>query len=394
MRISEVISFFFYHIQVPTMMEEEGDMDFSFFGIVSACAGAAVLITTYLMDAFALASIQRAEDSLSPRIGELLRFDKSIKFANLIIGLFIVFSFLIPFILYVHPLGISIAWFLLLVISLILLNVIHNRNLLYINPFAVASQFAKEAKKCIKRRNPEVFTLWVDALAEIVVKALQRTSTSLANQVLKELETISCDFLIEAKSSVQKGNESMYYTLGYILQRFDFIHEKAIQEQLEPISSQIIIILGKIAFYAAQYDPEMATLPLHFLAKCTKEAQGRGFSEASLKASLTLQEVAKNIIDDNIIRKKGIKVPLMSLINHLEDIAKTTFKADKSTSVLVLMQPFQDLKAFLQSENNSTLEDREILIQDLDRIIGEFDALSMVLKTVPNIPGYVKGTAE
>lgn len=357
---------------------------------VFVVAGAAMLIALHLSHAFTLSSFQRAEDSLSPRIGELVRRDWTLFLANFFIGLFILISFILPFFPTIYSQWVAIFWSFFLAISLILLFLINKKNLEYINPFAIASKFSQQSKLCLKSRQTQECALWIDALSEIVVKALQRTSTTLANKVLKELEVLTADYLTLLKSVGGKNNEEMYYTLGYILERLDFIHSKAIQENLEPISNQIIIIFGKIAFYAAQYDPELAAIPLHFLAKCAKEAQAKGISEANLKASITLQELAKNILDDHEIREKGIRLPLLALINHLEDIAKTTFKTDKSTSILVLMQPFQDLKAILQSESYITNPDSEYIIRDLDRILGEFDALSMILKTVPNIPGFEK----
>lgn len=353
--------------------------------------GSAFLITWYLGRILASRVLQKTEEKLSPGIINLVQNDILLTISNVFIGIFIFFSFLTPLLISFYGSFILWIWFFLFAISLALLFYTFRKQLYYMNPFDIVDAFVQQAKKSLRFKRTEEFVHWIDALSEIAIKALRQTSITLSDNVLKAIETLTKEYLLVARSL--KGTEDpeqIYYSLGFILQRIDFINSQVVKEKLDPISNQILIILGKIAFYSSQYDPEMSGIPLHFLAKCAKEAQTNGISEANLKASIVFQEVAKNILDDEAIKRQGVKVPLLNLISHLEEMAKTTFRENKNTNILVLMQPFQDLKNTLQLEKNRSLVDSEIIISDLDRILGEFDALTMVLRNVPNIPGYQK----
>ena len=50
------------------------------------------------------------------------------------------------------------------------------------------------------------------------------------------------------------------------------------------------------------------------------------------------------------------------------------------------MQPFKDLRALFQSEKAKDHQDTPVILQNIDRVLGEFEALQMVMSTIPPIP--------
>jgi hypothetical protein len=125
---------------------------------------------------------------------------------------------------------------------------------------------------------------------------------------------------------------------------------------------------------------------LRFLGKLAKRAQDEGLEETALKASCILSEVAKAIMNDVDIKYLEIKDSYLSIINGLEVLAKGTFKRDKSTNISFLMQPFKDLKELFQSEKARDHQDTPVIMQNIDRVLGEFEALQLVMSTIPPIP--------
>ncbi len=71
----------------------------------------------------------------------------------------------------------------------------------------------------------------------------------------------------------------------------------------------------------------------------------------------------------------------------MEELAKDTFKKDKSTPISLLIKPFEELKSLLE-EKIPEFSDSKAVIANLQKVIAQFQALQGVLQSVPNIPGY------
>ena len=74
------------------------------------------------------------------------------------------------------------------------------------------------------------------------------------------------------------------------------------------------------------------------------------------------------------------------LITQLHEITKEAFKQDKSINISMLTQPFRDMKAFFASEKLAQHQDTPVIVDRINQVIGEFDALEVILKTLPPIP--------
>lgn len=349
---------------------------------------------------FSWLPLQKAEKNSTPRILDLFHKDSHVRLTTAWLVIFPLASIALAIdAVYIHILDKKLlfaVWIILLGLAIDASQHLFKRILNYLNPFSVVEFFTKEAYSCIQNEREIDLCNWIDALAEISIKASHSHSTSLSNAAITEQQKIASLFLKSSKSishhtqdaqSKELGiADKVSYTMFYLYQRLELEFDKALSNNLEPICSNIILNLGKIAIDAAQYDISMASAPLRFLGKFANKAQAKDMQETVIKASCTLLGVARAILSDIDITYLEIKDPFLSIISNLEDLAKNAFRKDKTTSIPVLIQPFLDLKQMFSEEKTKNHQDTPIIMQNIDRVLGEFEALQMVLNTLPTIP--------
>jgi hypothetical protein len=379
---------------------KDGDLNTTFLSIAMIAVGVIFLLIIPISIAFSWLPLQKAEQNATPRILEMYRKDTHIRITSYWLAIFPLASFVIGLdILYTHIIETKIlfaVWTILLGITIDASQHLFKRIFGYLNPFFVVEMFSKEAKQAIQNEHEQDLCQWIDALSEISIKATQRHSSSLSSASINEQQQISRLFLqssksishhVQDKQSQEFGaSDKVSYVMFFLYQRLELEFDKALNNNIEPICSQIIITLGKIAIDAAKYDLSMASSPLRFLGKFAITAQDKDMKEASIKASCTLLGVAHAILEDIDITYQEIKDPFFSIINSMEELAKGTFKKEKSMNIALLMQPFLDLKAMFTKENVKEHQDAPAIIQNIDRVLGEFEALQIVMNTLPTIP--------
>lgn len=376
--------------------------------ILIVVASLFILIHTITM-ALAWSPMQIAEQQITPRIFDLLGKDLYFRFVNIWLIFFpllsiafamdILSSFNIISKHWLLP-----VWLVFLGISLDAIHFCVKRVYGYLNPFKLISLFTREASKSIQTEKEADLCHWIDGLSEISIKAIQRTSSALCNEVSNELQLITRLFLESSKSIshhiLDTQNEApgtpdkVSYTLFYILQRLEMINDKAIEQRLEPASSYLITALGKIVVSSAKYDITMTNYPLHFLGKLALKAQNKGLVEVGQKAVCTLVEVGRVILTEIDITYLELQETFFTLTAQLDQISKEMFRQDKTMSIKILKQPFLDIKGFFADPKVATHQDTGAIVQNIDRILGEYDALEAVMRSLPPIPKAVGESAE
>lgn len=349
---------------------------------------------------FAWLPLQKAEQDSTPRVLELFHKDKYVHFAN---GWLIVFS-LATFVLASDVIYPSLSqkpwffpvWIVLLGVSIDLITTSLKRVWSYINPFSVVKMFTKQAKLDIANDHELDLCDSIDALAEVAIKGIDKHSTSICHVALNEEQQIVRQFLEASKSIAHPSKDAdtramgitdkVSYILFYLYQRLDIVFNKALKNHLEPTCSLIIKLFGKLAIDAAKYDVSLASAPLNYIGKCGKRAQDHGFDESVLTASCVLLEVAREMITEIDLSYYEIKDAFLSIINGMEVLSNEAFKRDKTTNINLLMQPFKDLRAMFENEKMKNHQDTPIIVQNIDRVLGEYEALLVVMNTLPTIP--------
>lgn len=367
-------------------------------GIILIAIATSFLFLPTLVLALAWSPLQNAEHHLTPRISQLFLKDRQMKVIHIVLLLFSLLSYIMAIdtlFLNVFNKNIIISiWIVFLGVSLDVLYHMQRRISAYLDPFHIASMFTHEAQLSIQNDKEEELCDWIDALSEMAIRSMNRSSTSLCIQVNNELQHTMKIFLNSSKSishSSQKvtekseGIDTVSYTLFFLLQRLEMINTKAASQQLEPVCSHMVTVLGKIVIDSAKYDMSMPTYPLHFLGKFAVQAQKRGVSDVGPKAILTLVEVARIILNEIDVTYLELQEPFFSLISQMNDITKEMFREDKTMSIKLLTQPFRDLREMFTSEKMAGQQDTPAILQKIDATLAEYEALESVMKTIPPI---------
>lgn len=381
-----------YHIDIPR--------DSTFFGwLMLAVSIPTVLIFPFGM-MMAWLPLQKAEMNSSPRVMGMFHYDWHVRIAGIWLVIFPLVTFaLVMDLIYIHSVDsqlVVVIWTVLLGITLDMIRHFIERVMAYLNPFSVVKLFTLQAKKSIQNDKELDLCHWIDGLSEVSIKGIQRHSTSVANIALSEEQEVARLFLETSKtighsdrdkqSAAMGITDKVSYTMFYLYQRFDMAFDKAVRNRLETTCSHIVTLLGKIAVSAAKYDVSMASAPLRFIGKCGKRAQDEGLEESALTASCTLFEVGKSILSEIDISYYEIKDAFLSIINGMEVLAKGAFKRDKTMNLQLLIQPFKDFKALFQNGKAKDHQDTSVIMRNIERVIGEFEALQLVMSTLPAIP--------
>jgi hypothetical protein len=356
-----------------------------------ALVGAATFLFYGIWNGVSMLSIQKVGKDFTSHALEAQRRDPVIRFGNKVFLAWVFITWGLLFYSSSPSPIVLMACFIFFGFVLDVALIYTKQKWELLNPFGYVQHLVKNGKSFLKKKALPEFMRCSDDLTEMALKAISKTSLALSEASVKGLETLACDYLTLSKTpSKEFANEEGedIYVLSALLQRFQLIHFKAVEAHFGPLSTQLMVALGKIAFFTSKKSKGIANLPLHFLGEFARYAQKKGLSEASIKAMLTLQEVARNLLEDPQVMQLPLKEVFIPLIAQLEKLSKESFKRDKSISVSLLIQPFQDLKAELQTERMAAHPDTPWILQDIDRVMGEFEALEMILKTIPNIPGF------
>ncbi|HRD55455.1 MAG TPA: hypothetical protein PLC42_03570 [Parachlamydiaceae bacterium] len=344
---------------------------------------------------FLLNPLEKASKNSSPHIFSLIKKNKTLLLFSFFLFSFAIFSLLLaafaPFESR-YPLAI---WLFFFGVSFDCLKFLLTQERSYLDPFSAIWQFKAEGIKEIQNQKEIELCSSIDALAETSTKAIKNESPSLANTAIDAIQELSHVFLESSKSiSHQNQDKEMQslgiqdkvtYILAYLFQKLNFISDKALQEKLEPVVSFLITATGKIALHAAKCDMTLSISPLLHFGKFSVKAVEQNFLDAGVRATCTLLEIAKVIVNEIDLKYLEIQEPFFCLIGQLETISKELFKQDKSIKIALLAQPFIDLKTLFQSEALATHQDTPVIQKDLDRILAELQMLETVMRTMPPI---------
>lgn len=348
----------------------------------------------------AFSPLQKVEQNSTPRLMGLLKKDKHLLGSYCWMAFFLMLSLLMVFdAIYLNTFQKNYLLAGWLISTGITIDIYHNmlkRLMAYLNPFDNVQLFSQMAKDSIQ--NDQELDLFeaIDSLGEIAVKAEQRLGTSVCNHALQEMQLIIKNFLSSSKSighieadihSQALGiKDRISYTLFYVFDRISLIYDEALSKRLEQVISTVITVLGKIAIHCAKFDLTLVSYPIHFLTQDAKAAMDKGMHEIGVKTSITLLEVSKTIVEEVDCTYADLKDPFFSITNGLEEIAQATFLRDKSINLKILTQPFRDLKELFINPKVAHHQDTQVIIQNIERVLNEYDSLELVMKTIPPIP--------
>lgn len=366
--------------------------------------GSIVLAVLPFLYCLPLASFQRLEQQVTPRLMAVFHQDWQIRLYFFLLFLFPLISYLLASAVILfktsYPLMLFAIWIVAFGGTLDLIRETMKRLTKLLDPFFITEVFNREAIKSI--RNGQDSLLWssIDNLAEVSIRATQDNRLALATRTLSTFPPIFQQFFTSAKSishpdqdrTIKKetGLDEASYTVVYFLQRLELINDKALEAKLESICRHIIVVLGKIIVSSAQFDLSMVSFPTHILGKFAFKAQRANWNEVAALTTSTLVEVARTIVNDIDLSYTEIQDAFFAITNNLDLIAQTTFKKDKTMNIQLLTQPIREVKALFQTEKMANHRDTPAIMQNIDAILSQFEALEQVMNTIPPIPSDLK----
>jgi hypothetical protein len=368
--------------------------------LIMLIIGSLLLPVAAMMTAIAFIPLQRTEEKSIPRLLELFFKDKHIQLTTIWLFLTPILVTLLCFeenaanlITRSVTLGI---WVLTLGISADAIHHYLKRISLYLNPYSAIELFTEDARESIRSDRDVKLLGDIDVIAETGLRAANKDLSSLCNHCLNELQIIAKHFMISQKSvshieedpemKAMGVKDTVSFTLYYLIQRIEMIFDRGLSKKLEPLCSNVITHIGKIALSSAQVDLTLTSYPILVLGKLAKTAQQQGLVDVGVKATLVVQEVAKRIVEECDLSYAELQEPFFSIINTLKILADETFRQDKTTSIPILIKPFQDLKTLFQGETLANHKDTPAIIGEIDRVLAEFETLKEVMSTIPTIP--------
>lgn len=322
-------------------------------------------------------ALQNGELTGTPKSLELLRADQKLKWALILlfiwplISLIPMGSFTWAYLLILIGLGLDTARFLVL------------RLLDHLNPFQMVGLLEEASLQFLKKNQQLSLCETIEALGEMGTKGIRRGNSTLANQTVNVLETVGERILTVEKNS---GKDTLTYMILFILQQMELLFKAAIDTGGGLSLGHLITNVTKLASFAAKVDLSLALYPLHYLRRMAKKAVEEGHLDVGVKTTLSTQALAKEIVKLPSLESQELEPPFHCLIDIMEEVAKETFRKEKSTPIELLMRPFLDLKTLFNETQLVNHQDTPAIQKQLDRIIGEFQALDALLKTMPPLP--------
>lgn len=340
-----------------------------------------------------LPPLQRGEQNVTPRLIELLSRD-----SKLIYGMR--FLLLLPIALIgvlLLPVKESFLFAVVLIgLGLDLLYLHSCRLTTYLNPFRMVDFLVGAGERFISQSRDAELCELIESTTEVAIKSVDRHQSALANRAIDGLEKMGGKFLTQKKNfahppqnvelQLQGIKDTLSYVILFLLEHLEEIQERALDEKLSLIASHVVTTFAKLAIYASKIDPSLAALALHFVNKTSLKAAQRGFYDSGIKATVGLLELAKAIAMSKDLLRQDLKSTMIPLIAGLEALAKELFKQNKNTEMQVLTSPFHELARLISQEPFQGHQDAPYLIQQINRILGDFQALEAILKAMPPLP--------
>ncbi len=69
----------------------------------------------------------------------------------------------------------------------------------------------------------------------------------------------------------------------------------------------------------------------------------------------------------------------------MEEISKELYRNDKNTPLEVIRNPFMQLRIAIEDSKNREHPTVILVLNEIERVLGEFQELELILKTIPPI---------
>lgn len=367
-------------------------------GAVMIIIATLTLMLLPFLYAMAWTPLERMQSQGAPRVMELLAQDGHLRCIKMWTVLFPLLSYWCAVDLLFFDLSNDIVlmavWLFLFGITVDVVYHAIRRVSIYLSPHGLLELYSQQAHRAVIDEHYQEVCQWIDALAEMAGQATSRGQISLAIESINELQNLQSHFLHAMKSlthhageeeatDLERGGDIVHYISSYLFERMEMCHGQAMRQKMELVSTHLINSFGKMTLAAAEYDISIATYPLHFLQKITREATHRAMSEVASRASCTLVELAKQLPQKVDLRYLAIAEFYSAIVGQLEENAQEIFKADKSINIAILLLPFKEVRKLFEQPMLADHQDKEAILKVVDGAMDQFQTLQEVMRPLP-----------
>lgn len=371
------------------------DISSASFSMLALSIAILLFFAVALMFALMAMPLQQAEASLTPRVIEVVRGDRRL---GLLLAGIVVYGFLSFAMAATGPVSTQflMGWIIFTGIAFDLAMLLYYRLLGYLDPFSCIVLMTQTASREVTGDRDAELCNWLETLGDVSLRAIKSDSNALCLAGVDAMRTVLRAYLaanvgkLAGASADSDVHRRASYVLHYAFDRMAVLYDVAVEKRLLPMCSHLISTFAKVAVAMAQVDISLVPFPIFYIGTCGKKAVQHNLSDVGYKSALTLLEVGKRILTENDVTRTSLEKPYVSIIRQLEEVSKESFRQDKSTPLSRLSGPFQELKAIFQSERYAAHSDAPVIITELERVLGDFANLEIVLRTIPPIPEPVE----
>lgn len=293
-----------------------------------------------------------------------------------------------------------IVFLVLLGVLVDFLRVIISQILADLDPYVVLERMATCGVDSGKKGDLDGIILAIDGLGEAAANGCIQGRFGLASYALRESYRLGSEFLAfvaTAKATqLQKSygadaNDRIAYVFLCLCQRLESVNDVAVKEGITSLSGDVMKTLGKLVVDSSISGRDLSGLPIQCIVTGVNKAVSLGAEDVCAKAMVTLQEVVRTLIVDRKLVEDALIGPVIGICSHMEQMAKESFKRDKTLNVQLLAQPFRAIKELIQEPVYKERQDLEVILRDIDRILSEFSALELVMLKMPEAAKYKPG---
>lgn len=342
-------------------------------------------------------ALHKAELKTSPRLLSLIHLDCLLRWNSALVGGWSFLSLsvaLLPFMTQTLPEWIYHAcntfWFLLSGILFEWLNRQYSRTASLLDPFKALARIKKEALKTKGAPSDASIERWSEVLEEITARSLDKNSTALAGASFETLSAITEGYIQNnasrlSPSAPEESQHAARYILHNVLEKYADLYRRASQEGHHGLCEQILVGCGKLAIVAAEKNPILASDPIEKIGQLSLENMERDPRDLGLKNTRLLMQIAKRIASHKHTDGASVEKPFLTLLSHLENIAKESFRKNKETPIPLLSDPFKEIKTLFTEGACATYPGSEAILQKNEQVLSDFINLELILRTLPTL---------
>ena len=294
------------------------------------------------------------------------------------------------------------GWILFFGVSFDVLRAYLRRLFNYTRYSFIIERLTKALRRAIRNDEESKAMEWIGVTIDSVLKAMQNGKIShvsksftsmhqLIETYVKELSRLASLAPPQPESVAPSFSDKVNFLCIYVCDRLEWLYENAIRLHAHPVAEEVISELGKLAIFFSRHSTRVANIPLSYITKCAMYAKNE---DALVRASLILSQMCKEIVLLSKEKNESFRELFLTTLLSMEALVKTLYKQNKDINPVLLMQPFAEVGQFLGNEALKDIHDRQEILQEIRRILAQFQSLAHIVQNLEEVTGISEDSSS